>query len=438
MPEPVMNGQTLYRARYLLSNASPLVEDGAVLVASGLIQAAGPYRELADAHPAAHLVDFGDAVLLPPMVNAHTHLELSCFADWAAEAGEQQPPVDFVDWVLWLVRIRRGLNEKQLQGSLEAGLKASLLAGTGAVGDILTTLSAVDAYLGSPLYGRVFAEVLGQDLALVEERLSAIKALTATPPAQNLLWGLAPHAPYTLSPAATEHVFAFAQESALQCSMHVAESAAESEFLQDGSGAIAEKLYASARWDPLATSPPACSPVSALCTEGRLQPGDMVVHGVQVDTADLERLKQSGCCVTLCPRSNAALTVGKAPVAAYRKAGIPLALGTDSLASSGSLSIWDEMAFAFECFAGVAEPAIWIEIATLGGAKALGLQGRMGRLVPGYEASFQVVTLPDMPNADALEETLCASGKEVHVTHLYLKGENVLPYSQPVLIMPHT
>ncbi len=142
---------------------SSLLEDGAVLVESDLIIEVGRYHELAAAHPEAALVDFGEAVLLPPMVNAHTHLELSSFADWAAEAGEPQPPDDFVDWVLWLVRIRRGVKEKQLQASLAAGLKASLLAGTGAVGDIFTTLSAAEAYLGSPLYGTIFAEVLGQD-----------------------------------------------------------------------------------------------------------------------------------------------------------------------------------------------------------------------------------------------------------------------------------
>ncbi len=153
----------------------------------------------------------------------------------------------------------------------------------------------------------------------------------------------------------------------------------------------------------------------------------MIVHAVHVDAADVERLKQSACSVTLCPRSNATLNVGKAPVAAYLEAGIPLALGTDSLASSGSLSLWHEMAFAFEWFAGEAEPRSWLEIATLGGANALGLQERIGALAPGKEASFQVVTLPDMPNADALEETLCASGKNVNVTHLYLAGENLLP-----------
>jgi cytosine/adenosine deaminase-related metal-dependent hydrolase len=137
-------------------------------------------------------------------------------------------------------------------------------------------------------------------------------------------------------------------------------------------------------------------------------------------------LKQSGCSVALCPRSNATLNVGKAPVTDYLNAGIPLALGTDSLASSDSLSIWDEMAFAAEWFADAASPRDWLEIATLGGAKALGIEKWVGQLAPGQEASFQVVTLPVLPQVNALEETLCASGKDVNVTHLYLAGENVL------------
>jgi cytosine/adenosine deaminase-related metal-dependent hydrolase len=96
------------------------------------------------------------------------------------------------------------------------------------------------------------------------------------------------------------------------------------------------------------------------------------------------------------------------------------------MASSDSLSLWDELAFAVEWFAGAAEPGDWLEIATLGGAKALGIEKRVGKLAPGQEASFQVVTLPVLPQADALEEILCASGEDVNVTHLYLEGENVL------------
>jgi len=362
------------------------------------------------------------------MVNAHTHLELSHFADWATSAGEPdapQPPdapQKFVDWILWLVRVRRNVGEGELQASLTDGLRKSLNNGTGAVGDIFTSLSAVNAYRDSPLRGRIFAEVLGQEPAVVGDRLAAIEALSLYPPGADLDWGLSPHAPYTLSSTTMDQVFAFADRKSLQCSIHLAESTAETDFMQSGTGTIADKLYATAKWDPSVASAFGCSPVSALCQQGRLRPGDLAVHGVQVDATDIDQLKRTGCSVVLCPRSNAALNVGKAPVAAYLNAGVPLALGTDSLASSSSLSIWDEMAFACDWFAGEATPGDWLEMATLGGAKALGLHDRMGQLSPGYEASFQVVTLADMPCIDEIEETLCASGCDVKVTHLYLGG----------------
>jgi cytosine/adenosine deaminase-related metal-dependent hydrolase len=417
----------IFTAHYLLPiNATP-IEGGALLVDDSRILAVDKCKNLTAAHPGATVVDFGETILLPPMVNAHTHLELSSFADWASAVGDPEIPQTFVDWILWLVRVRRSVTGDQFRHSLVDGLKASLLAGTGAVGDIFTTQTAISAYLDSPLRGRVFAEVLGHDPAVVGERLSAIQEFADNPPGPFLSWGLSPHAPYTLSSAAMDQAFASADSQSMPCSIHLAESLDETCFLHDGSGAIAEKLYAAARWDPAADLPPGQSPVSALCQPGRLKSQDLIVHGVQVDAADIDKIKAAGCSVALCPRSNAALRVGKAPVADYIKAGVPLALGTDSLASSSSLSIWDEMAFANQWFAGEAQPCDWLEMATHGGAKALGLDGRIGGLSPGYEASFQVVSLSDTPRLYELEEALCSSPQEVEVQHLYLAGHNALP-----------
>ncbi|MGK2905523.1 MAG: amidohydrolase family protein [Desulfuromonadales bacterium] len=419
----------LYRARFLLPISAPPLENGALLVNGGRIIAVDAFRHLSAASPGATVIDFGDAVLLPPMVNAHTHLELSFFADWAVTADEPDPPRNFVDWILWLVRVRRSITAEELHASLAAGLRACLLAGTGAVGDICTGLDAVSAYQGSPLLGRVFAEVLGHDPSIVAGRLAEISTLLEHRPGPALDWGLSPHAPYTLSSAATDQVFAFADRKAMQCSLHLAESADETAFLQNGSGAIAEKLYAAAQWNSKVDDIPGCMPVAAFCRPGRLRPGDLAVHAVQVNAAEIDLLRQAGCSVVLCPRSNAALNVGKAPVAAYLAAGVSLALGTDSLASSSSLSIWDEIAFARDWFKDQAEPRDWLEIATLGGAKALGLHDRMGQFAPDCDASFQVVTLPELPCLGELEKALCAGGSDVEVRYLYLASRNVLPTS---------
>ena len=131
---------TLYTARYLLPIAAPPIEDGALLVADGRILAVGSRPALYRTSAGGKQTDFGDAVLMPPMVNAHTHLELSSFPAWATAAGEAEAPEDFVDWILRLVRVRRNVDVHQVRESLASGLEESLRSGTGAVGDIFTTL----------------------------------------------------------------------------------------------------------------------------------------------------------------------------------------------------------------------------------------------------------------------------------------------------------
>ena len=118
----------IFTARYLLPINKPPVEYGALLVDNDLILEVDKFEALAAAHPEAAVIDFGDTVLLPPMVNAHTHLELSSFAHWAAVAGEPEPPGSFVDWILWLIRVRRVVSSLQIKNSLVEGLEASLLA----------------------------------------------------------------------------------------------------------------------------------------------------------------------------------------------------------------------------------------------------------------------------------------------------------------------
>jgi cytosine/adenosine deaminase-related metal-dependent hydrolase len=420
---------TLYTARYLLPIAAPPIEDGALLVDGGRILDVGSRSELRKTSQGAKEIDFGDAVLMPPMVNAHTHLELSSFPDWLNTTGEVEAPRDFVDWILRLIRVRRNIDLSQVRDSLVWGLEESLRSGTGAIGDILTTLPGVDVYQESPLYGKVYAEVLGHDAGVVSDRLEAIETMLDRPPGKALNWGLSPHAPYTLSSSIMDQVFAFSAKQSLQSSIHLAESAEECAFVRSGKGAIVDKLYTAAQWDPATDPVPGCSPVESLCRTGRLRCNDLLVHGVQVDDADIALIKRTGCHVALCPRSNAALDVGRAPVVDYLKADVQISLGTDSLASAPSLSIWHELAFARSWFAGDVSPRKWLEIATLGGARALGLQGRIGQLAAGGDASFQVVSLPDLPSIDEIEEALCASGESVVVSHLYLAAQNVLPES---------
>ncbi len=412
----------IYSARYLLPIGAPLLEDGALLVEGRRIVAVGPRRDLVAAHPRVPLTAGDDAVLLPPLVNAHTHLELTHFPQWAAAAGaDPAVPRDFVDWIQQLVRVRRQLDDAAPGAALADGVRQSLRAGTGAVGDILSSLGARSGYAGTPLRGRVFAEVLGLDAARVAARLDEIAAGLAEPPAAALAWGLSPHAPYTLNAATLAQVLACARRHRLPLASHWAETAEEVAFLAHGGGPLAARLYPAAGW-PLSPRKPA----GTGDLPARLPAGSLLVHGVHATAADVARVAGAGLRVVLCPRSNAGFGADRAPVAAYRAAGVPLALGTDSLASSPSLSVWEELAFARSWFAGALDPADWLEIATLGGAAALGVTG-FGTLAPGQEASFQLVASPAGATPVTLGEALCAAGAQVAVQALYLGGENVLP-----------
>jgi len=192
--------------------------------------------------------------------------------------------------------------------------------------------------------------------------------------------------------------------------MHLAESREESDFFFDATGKIATELFPHVRWDDYLPSPLRTSATAWLDTLGVLDGSVTAVHGVHLTPADMELLLQRGVGVVLCPRSNDKLDVGIAPAALLKKRGIPLALGTDSLASNDSLSLWDEMRFLLDTFSGVFTPAEALEMATLGAARALSLADRIGSLEAGKRADFLLVELPGGVTDTTLHETLIQAG----------------------------
>jgi len=416
----------LYTARYLLPITAPPLEDGALLVRQGRIVAVGRRDELIRLAPAAACTDFGDAVLLPPFANAHTHLELTDFPRWAQECGETAVPQSYVDWIRQVIRVKRQLPLERFAPSLQEGIRLSLAAGTGAVGDILSCFPARRAYAGAPLKGRCFLEALGRDPGPCRELLRSIGRLLDEGGTGELEGGISPHAPFTLSAEYLEQVVDFARRRRLPVSTHLAESAEETAFLDRSEGPIATALYPSVGWQEMLPAPARRTPVAYLAERGGLLPGVLLAHGVQVADADAARLARAGAVVVLCPRSNARLGVGRAPVESYLAHGVPLALGTDSRASCDSLSLWDEVAFAREWFGGRLAPAALLELATAGGARALGLAGEMGSLAAGLGAHFQVLVPTCLPSLAELEAFLCSPGRTAEVRALYLDGRERL------------
>jgi len=211
--------------------------------------------------------------------------------------------------------------------------------------------------------------------------------------------------------------------------LHAAESSEEVTLIRDAAGPLAEILYPLAGWE--LPPPQHCSPIAYLAKRGALTAGLLLVHGVQVSAADVKAIAASGCGMVLCPRSNARHGVGTAPAALYRQHGVPLALGTDSLASNDSLSLWDELAAARRAYPAFS-PTELLHMATASGAALLGLQGEMGTLTPGAGAHFQMLQPRTLPPLSDLAEFLTSPGRNDEVNALWLDGDEVLAKEPPL------
>lgn len=389
----------------------------------GQIAAVGTLAEIRNSYPGVEVVDFGEAILVPLLVNAHTHLELTDYPAWAAKAGETDAPKDFVDWILRLIRVKRRLNRKLFEKSVAAGIERLIRSGTGAVGDILSHYPSRTAYRKSPLLGTLFLESLGQDPAVIQRIRKGLESVLSEERIGQIELGLSPHSPYSISATYLSSLYKKCRNEGLRCTTHLAESQAEVEFIENSSGELVTGLYLTIGWESLVPWPAECSPTEYLRRRGGLFPQNLLVHGVHLTSADIELLAEAGMHLALCPRSNARLNVGKAPVAGLLKAGVKLALGTDSLASNDSLSLWDEMAFAADWFDGQLDAPTLFRMATLGGADALGVDSELGSLSVGKQGSFQVLRPETKVALRDLNDYFIAPGRTEEVEQVFVRGQ---------------
>ncbi|MEA3361894.1 MAG: amidohydrolase family protein [Thermodesulfobacteriota bacterium] len=381
----------IYTAKYLVTTNAPPIEGGALLVHGDRIISVATLKEIKRNNPGVKVVDFHDALLVPLLINAHTHLELTDFGQWSKLAGEVAPPENFVDWILRLIRIKRNLSGKQYQLSLCHGIEQSVASGTGAVGDILAHHSVRKLYHSSPLLGSLFLETLGQDPAVVRRLKNELKETLKDDVVGSVKLGISPHSPYTISKDYLQSVYSYCQQQKIRCTTHLAESSEEVDFVERGHGDLAGRFYSQIGWEKYLPQPSGLCPVEYLQQQGGLFPENLLVHGVQLNDAEIQLLAEKQMRLVLCPRSNAKLNVGKAPAGKLLQSGVKLALGTDSLASCDSLSVWDEIAFAHQWFEGELDAPTLFAMATQGGAEALGLEDEIGTLEAGKLAGFQIL-----------------------------------------------
>ncbi|GIW51875.1 MAG: metal-dependent hydrolase [Gemmatimonadales bacterium] len=342
----------------------------------------GPERDV-PAPRGAESFHFPESVILPGLVNAHTHLELSGIAAPIVES-------DFYAWLLKIRSFKESLSYQDFLAAAERGLKESWRHGVTTVADTGTSGAVLEALLRLGGRGIYYQEVIAphpdQARAAMEE-LDRFVTEHWSRLSGGVRLGVSPHAPYTVSLELFSAAVGYARERSLRVASHVAESRAEVDLLVANRGPFAE----SRRLRGIPAPRPARSPVEWLWQLGVLHPGFLAIHAVQTDGADVRLLARSGCSVVVCPRSNAAHGHGAAPIRRYLEAGIPVALGTDSLASVRSLDLLAEAREAAR-LAGL-RPGVLIRMLTLGGARVLGLDSEIGSLEPGKWADLCVVRI---------------------------------------------
>jgi cytosine/adenosine deaminase-related metal-dependent hydrolase len=370
---------TVLSADWVLPVSGPPIPDGSVVIEDGRIVAVGPAAELGRGER------FDDAAIFPGFVNAHSHLEYAVYAGF----GDGLP---FGDWIGMHVERKARIGLEDMEDIARLGAFECLRSGITAVGDCSFSGSAATACADLGLRATIFLEVFGDTGGAVAERFEPMRERIDGVLSAEVTLGISPHAPYTCS----LDLYRACDKLGLPVATHLAESEDEDEYLRTGGGGW--KAFADMLVKPLGTTG-----IRALAAERLLGEHVLAAHCVTADEEEIALLAEHGVSVAHCPRSNALLGLGIAPVTELLAAGVRVGIGTDSPASTPSFDMFEELRTAVALArlrnggpsAMSAERAL--ELATLGSAAALGLDEELGSLEPGKQADVAVVSLAGSP-----------------------------------------
>jgi 5-methylthioadenosine/S-adenosylhomocysteine deaminase len=372
-----------YRARWVLPITSAPISNGIVGVDGSQITFVGGAGDA----PPGDDVDLGDVILMPGLVNAHCHLELTAMRGFLED-------LDFRRWILRLTNARRAIFDRDaLLDSARYGVEEGLLAGVTTYADTGDSGVAMQAMRESGVRGINYQEVFGPDPAQCAESIAGLKEKVAglryleTPLVKV---GVSPHAPYTVSDDLFRATTDLAREWHLPMAIHIAESELEQQLVVDAEGSFADGL----RRRGIGVERRGSTPIELLERLGVLGVKPLLIHCVRANGDDISRIAASGSAVAHCPASNAKLGHGIAPLDEMLAAGITVGLGSDSMASNNRMDLLEEARLAVLAqrarlgshSAPTAADAL--ELATIGGASALGLAGRIGSLDVGKQADL--------------------------------------------------
>jgi 5-methylthioadenosine/S-adenosylhomocysteine deaminase len=366
----------VYEADWVVPVEGEPVPAGGVAVEDGRIVAVGPARTLTgERRP------FEGAAIVPAFVNAHSHLEYAVYAGFG-------DTFSFAPWIALHVERKARLLDGDAVAIARLGAAECLRSGVATIADASFTGAAAPACAELGLRALVALEVFGADPEAALARFRGLREGIEGSLSERVRVGVSPHAPYSVS----AEVYEACAGLGVPVVTHLAESEAEQEWLLRGTGLLAE-----APGVPVA--PAGETGVRLLARRGLLGGEVLAAHCVHVEPDEIELLAEHDVAVAHCPRSNAILGCGAAPLAELRAAGVRVGLGTDSPASTPSFDVFEEMRTAVytartrERRGDALSASEALELATLGSARALGLEAETGSLAAGKRADLVVVSL---------------------------------------------
>jgi cytosine/adenosine deaminase-related metal-dependent hydrolase len=383
-------------AKFVLPITTEPIIDGAVAIEGEWISDVGKLSVLRDKFPEASIEDLEEAAILPGFVNCHSHLEIT-----AMRGALDRVEHDFYTWLITLTKLRGEiLDDADLGIAAVAGAIEGARGGVTCFGDIgRFGRVGFDALKTVGLRGVLFQETdfsadgrtAAEDFERLKDKFLALRN-EQTPLVEV---GISPHAPYTVSRELFERIAQFAVDEKIRITIHAAESPEEDELMRHGTGfftTVYEKFGVD--WKS-----PMCSSIEFLSQTGMLETRPLLAHCITVTDSDIGIILSSGASVAHCPKSNAKFGHGTAPFERLVNANIAVGLGSDSVASNNLCDMLEEARFA--AFAARNRPGRMrfvlakevLETATIGGARALGLDDKIGSLEPGKQADITAISL---------------------------------------------
>jgi len=380
--------RTIHRAKYVLADSGAIIQNGVVSVSdTGHISSVEPWKR-SQIPVQVEVTDWGSAVIMPGLINCHTHFELTHLHHRIVKFSS------FTDWLSQVVAVSREWSQQQYWDSTLAGAAMALSSGTVLAGDISASGVSWRALKATKLRKIVFEEIIALSAQKAPEAAMSLKRRLDEAEADEMLaTGVSPHSPYSVSPGLYKAAAQIAGERNVPLATHVAETREELEFLRHGTGSFKEFLTRIGSLPP-EWVPPNLSPIAYLGSLGILVRPVLLIHCNYLDSEAMSDILASRSSVLYCPRSHAFFGHERHPVRQLLDLGVNVALGTDSLASNNTLSLLDEMRFLFSNRNDLKCSEIF-RMATQNGAAALNLGSTLGRLKGGYWADMAILKLPE-------------------------------------------